>query len=99
MTRSKQKSFTVKPFTDDMIATAQNRAALHILTAFERISDAAFSEADMAVEIIVRRRRNPVPPPGADAPEKSESPETSNKDDPPANDNEETWPFIPFPDG
>lgn len=55
----------------------------------------------MALEIIVRRPRNTTPPAGtdADAPEKPESPESTKKDDPPANDNEGTWPFIPFPDG
>ena len=52
----------------------------------------------MALEIIVRRRRNATPPSGTDAREKSDPPENPNKEDRPANDNEGAWPFIPFPD-
>jgi hypothetical protein len=32
----------VKPFTDVILDTVQNRAALHIFTLFERISNAFF---------------------------------------------------------
>jgi hypothetical protein len=60
--------------------------------------DRVFSEAIMALEIIVRRRRNATPPSGTDAREKSDPPENPNKEDRPANDNEGAWPFIPFPD-
>ena len=64
-----------------------------------RFLEADFLEADMALEIIVRRRRNTTPPQASDAGEKSEVPENTKKDEPPANDNEGAWPFIPFPDG
>ena len=53
----------------------------------------------MALEIIVRRRRNAERPVDTDSREKPIAPERAAKEDPPANDNEGTWPFVPFPEG
>jgi hypothetical protein len=88
----------VKPLTDDILSLVQNKAACFFMF-FERISDRAFSQAIMALEIIVRRRRNFNPPPDTAAREKSPPPERANGENPPANDNEGAWPIIPFPDG
>jgi hypothetical protein len=53
----------------------------------------------MALEIIVRRRRNAKRPPDTASRDKPDPPESTKKEDAPANDNEGAWPFIPFPDG
>ena len=52
----------------------------------------------MALEIIVRRRRNAERPPQTDPREKSGQPERESKEAPPANDNEGTRTIIPFPE-
>lgn len=53
----------------------------------------------MALEIIVRGRRNAKRPPETDSRDKPDPPESTPKEEQPANDNEGAWPFIPFPDG
>jgi hypothetical protein len=52
----------------------------------------------MALEIIVRRRRNAKRPPDTDSRDRPDPSESAKKEDAPANDNEGAWPFIPFPD-
>lgn len=55
----------------------------------------------MALEIIVRRRRNAKRRPKTDSRDIVDPPEAKEKDDQPANDNDGdgAWPLIPFPDG